>query len=49
MRTPNYYASKSFSKVGHDALRHVPNYMKSTPGLTAQFRLVREFKRPVIG
>ena len=30
--TPNFYATKSFSKVGRCALPHAPNFMKSTPG-----------------
>ena len=29
--TPNFYATKSFSKVGHCALCRAPNFMKSTP------------------
>ena len=30
--TPNFNATKSFSKAGRYALRCAPNFMKSTPG-----------------
>ena len=33
MRTPNFYATKSFSKVGRCTLRYAPNFIKSTWGL----------------
>ena len=38
--TPNFYATKSFSKVGRCALRRAPNFMKLTPEFKSPLYLV---------
>ena len=43
--SPNFYATKSFSKVGSYALRCAPNFMKLTP----EFLMLLSFWCPHFG